>query len=226
MFFSDAHPPGCDRPVVRAPPVANTPLTWGFRWEDNQNHVLRKPLPTARARSVLKADLHPSDINTVFYTFVRLWIFDQPLPRYINLLVDSPNFFRAFFPGNYPIFSFFLSFNKLWEPAKFLRIQRKPPTKKAREIMIIIMITMIRMIIRLEREKKKATRRNRETLMRKKSGHIRSECFFFFCFLFFRKRWEARRDIKFREADWFWLRNGLASVTGIKNDLKRRRRRV
>jgi hypothetical protein len=54
----------------------NTPLTWGFRWEDNQNHVLRKPLPTARAHIHARLvcvekgkNLHPSDIkHRHFYT--------------------------------------------------------------------------------------------------------------------------------------------------------------
>lgn len=58
MFFIDAHPPGCDRPVVcvcEGPSGCeqpNTPVHGVFDEKDNQNHVLRKkPLPTARSYS-------------------------------------------------------------------------------------------------------------------------------------------------------------------------------
>lgn len=103
----------------------------------------------------------------------------------------------------------------------------EPKKKSSRNIImiIIILITMIRMIIRLERKKikkkKKETRRNieKETLMRKKSGHIRSEFYFLkFYYISFRKRWEAQRDIHKVQRSWLVLvaERFLASVTGIK----------
>lgn len=45
MFFIDAHPPGCDRPVVcvcEGPSGCEHPRTWGFRWERQSESCAEK----------------------------------------------------------------------------------------------------------------------------------------------------------------------------------------
>lgn len=90
--------------------------------------------------------------------------------------------------------------------------------------MIIIMISMIRMIIRLKKKlNRKKNKTRREIIERERKKDLDAEEIGTYPVEMFSYAMRSSVDIKFREADWFWLRNGLASVTGIKNDLKRRR---
>jgi hypothetical protein len=132
---------------LRTPPYMGFSMRKTIRimcWE--RSHYQRLALIVSVV-VVVKVDLHPSDINTEFLysrSTMNFWSAAASLYQSIGRFLHF-----SFSWGIYIINIYIFLYNKVWDPARFLRIQRDHVTG---EIMIIIMISMIRMIIRLKKK--------------------------------------------------------------------------